>query len=206
VSKINTDAPHARLERIGYGVDLNLLRPHSDKAKTDARRVLGLPQDGRIVLYFGRVTPHSKADLMPLLRCFAEASDDARHYLLIAGSPSPQSYLQKLREAGDALGLADRLIIHGEVGPQLPAAYYGAADAFVFPSDNPQETWGQTMCEAMASGLPVIASDWDGLPLHVEHEKNGFLIPRGGCLARTPRSVFAAGHNRTLGLRAKRVD
>ena len=52
-----------------------------------------------------------------------------------------------------------------------------AADVFVSPSDNIQETFGLAVLEAMASGLPVVASDWDGYRDLVEDGQTGLLVP-----------------------------
>ena len=52
-----------------------------------------------------------------------------------------------------------------------------AADLFVSPSDNIQETFGLAVLEAMASGLPVVASDWDGYRDLVVDGETGFLVP-----------------------------
>ena len=56
---------------------------------------------------------------------------------------------------------------------------------FVSPSDNIQETFGLAVLEAMASGLPVVASDWDGYRDLVEHGKTGFLVPTAMVAAST---------------------
>jgi hypothetical protein len=53
---------------------------------------------------------------------------------------------------------------------------YSAADVFVSPSDNVQETFGLTIIEAMAAGLPVIASDWNGYRESVVNGETGFLV------------------------------
>jgi hypothetical protein len=52
-----------------------------------------------------------------------------------------------------------------------------AADVFTSLSDNIQETFGLTPIEAMAAGLPVVCSDWDGYRETVRHGVDGFLIP-----------------------------
>jgi hypothetical protein len=52
-----------------------------------------------------------------------------------------------------------------------------AADVFTSLSDNIQETFGLTPVEAMAAGLPVVISDWNGYRDTVEHGKQGFLVP-----------------------------
>ena len=52
-----------------------------------------------------------------------------------------------------------------------------AADLFCSPSDNLQETFGLSVLEAMASSLPVVASDWDGYRDLVVHGRTGWLVP-----------------------------
>src|SRR5262249_57736317 len=54
---------------------------------------------------------------------------------------------------------------------------YAAADIFMSLADNIQETFGLTPVEAMAAGLPVIVSDWNGYRDTVRHGAEGFLIP-----------------------------
>jgi hypothetical protein len=54
---------------------------------------------------------------------------------------------------------------------------WAASDLFVSLVDNIQETFGITPLEAMAAGLPVVASDWDGYRSTVRHGETGFLIP-----------------------------
>jgi hypothetical protein len=58
----------------------------------------------------------------------------------------------------------------------LRPLYYRAADLFVFPGESTVETFGNTVIEAMASGLPVIVSDWNGLRRHVVDGENGRLV------------------------------
>jgi hypothetical protein len=52
-----------------------------------------------------------------------------------------------------------------------------AADVFTSLSDNIQETFGLTPIEAMAAGLPVVISDWNGYRDTVRHGIDGFLVP-----------------------------
>jgi hypothetical protein len=53
---------------------------------------------------------------------------------------------------------------------------YAAADVYVAPVDNLQESFGIAILEAMASGLPVVASDWSGYRDLVVDGQTGFLI------------------------------
>ena len=52
-----------------------------------------------------------------------------------------------------------------------------AADLFCSPADNLQETFGLSVLEAMASSLPVVASDWNGYRDLVLHGSTGWLVP-----------------------------
>jgi hypothetical protein len=54
---------------------------------------------------------------------------------------------------------------------------YAAADVFLSPADNPQETFGISVAEAGACGLPSVASDYDGYRDIIAHGETGFLAP-----------------------------
>jgi glycosyltransferase involved in cell wall biosynthesis len=171
-----------RLDELPHGLDTELF----SLAPTDAldagsavraRRAVGFPERGQIALYFGRITPYSKADLLPLLEAFARASARPDDYLALIGQEFPPGYIARLREVGDAIGLGERLIVSENAQPALRTLYFAAADLFVFPGDSTIDTFGVTVIEAMASGLPVIVSEWDGLRHHVRDGENGRLVP-----------------------------
>ena len=169
--------PPCRIDLIPRGIDVDQFRPHNLDEQKSARRVLRLPLDSTITMFLGRVTAHGKADLLPLLRAFANSTQTSTDILLIAGEEYPEGYGRKLIEHGAALGLADRLIVHPRVDPALRSLYYGAADIFVFPGDTVQEMFGNTVLEAMASGLPCVVSDWDGLRGLVVDGVTGYAVP-----------------------------
>lgn len=166
--------PALRLETIPRAVDTERFVPLDAEERRRARQLLGLPADGRITLFFGRVTAYTKADLLPLIDAFIAASTSEDH-LLIVGQEYPAGYTALLRETGAALG--HRLIIRDEASPTLRPLYHGACDVFVLPGDNIPETFGNAVLEALACGVPVIASDWVGYSHSVEHEVNGLLVP-----------------------------
>ncbi|MEM0989860.1 MAG: glycosyltransferase family 4 protein [Pseudomonadota bacterium] len=60
---------------------------------------------------------------------------------------------------------------------ELRYEIWSAADIFTLPVDNIQETYGLAPVEAMAAGLPVVVSDWDGFRDTVEHGVTGIRVP-----------------------------
>lgn len=171
--------PPARLDLLPHSVDTVFFQPATPEARRQSRRLLHMrvPEEARVCLFLGRLTPSDKADLAPLLDAFARATQDPNDVLLLAGQEGTPGYAEWLEQAGRAAGLGERLLIRTDVPPDLRPLFYAAADVFVFPADSLQEGLGTTVLEAMASGLPVIASDWDGMPDMVRDGENGILVP-----------------------------
>jgi glycosyltransferase involved in cell wall biosynthesis len=95
---------------------------------------------------------------------------------LIVGTPSPgnEEHGQRLRQAIQALGLEEDVVFTGELADVRPA--YAAMDVFVLPSAQP-EPFGGVVLEAMAMGVPVIATALGGSLDQVEDGRTGFLVP-----------------------------
>lgn len=167
----------ARLDIIPRGIHPEAFSPVDAQERRTFRRELGLPESGTIALFLGRVTPHAKADLLPLLHAFARAASGSNEYLVIAGQEEPEGYSSKLLEYAGTIGISERVFVLGTVDPVLRRSYYGAADFFVFPGDTIIETFGSTVIEAMACGLPCIVSDWNGLRDTVVDGETGYKIP-----------------------------
>jgi glycosyltransferase involved in cell wall biosynthesis len=166
----------ARLDKIPLGIDTDAFQP-GDKA--ELRQRLGLPADDVLTLYFGRFSHYDKMDLFPLLLVFQQSlrGSKVKSSLLLAGSDGFYNYSRRVREFSAELGIADRVLVRTDVPDADVPAYYAAADLFVSPSDSLQETFGQSIVEAMASGLPVVCSDWDGYKELVVHGETGYRVP-----------------------------
>jgi len=86
-----------------------------------------------------------------------------------------------LQAAAQRLGIADRVIFHGEVtNEQVRAAYY-SHDILLVPSqtaaDGDQEGLPNVLIEGLACGIPVVATQHAGIPELVQHETTGLLVP-----------------------------
>lgn len=166
-----------RLDEIPLGVDTTTYCP---REKVPLKRQFGLPEGKTIILWIGRFSQYDKMDLYPLLLAFKKALSEIppnECAIVLAGDDSRHAYAEKLRTFAKDLEIADSVIIRTNLPRSAYPFLFSAADIFVSPSDNIQETFGQTVLEAMASGVPVVASDWEGYHISVIHGETGFRIP-----------------------------
>ena len=73
-----------------------------------------------------------------------------------------------------SLKVEENFIFHGRLNPSALATLHGIARVFVLPSRC--ENSPNALCEAMLSGLPVVAARVGGIPSIIEHEKTGYLF------------------------------
>ena len=175
-----------RLDSIPLGVNTHTYRPRDKQA---LRQQFGLPLDKVLLLWVGRFSHYDKMDLRPLLLAFKAALEKCSKneaVLVLAGDDTRYNYSEKVIELATELGIEKQLILLKNRSRIDFPLLYSAADIFVSPCDNIQETFGLTVLEGMASGLPVVCSDWDGYMATVRHGKTGFAFqPIGWNATRT---------------------
>jgi glycosyltransferase involved in cell wall biosynthesis len=160
---------------VPLGVDTASL-PTRDRAC--ARKKHNIAASAKVVLYCGRFSSTSKADLWILLHACADLAVDYPNLLMILAGDDRQYHLREmLTGAAQTLGCASHLMVYPDIPESMKWELLAAADVFVSPSDHIQETFGISLIEAMAAAVPVIASDWDGYRDIVVHGETGFLIP-----------------------------
>ena len=138
----------------------NGIDPHSfapDLPRTDARGVFGLPGDKFL---FGMAARFKKAkDHMGLVSAFSMARREMGNAFLVLAGDGPLQ--NEIRETVAAQDLREAVIFLGKIPPQnIPLLLHGL-DVFVHPSW--REGMPAAILEAMASGLPVIATDAEGV-------------------------------------------
>lgn len=167
-----------RAQVVGNGVDLQNFTP---LPTAEARSRLGLPHDARVLVTVGGLVErkgfHRVIDCLPgLLGAYPNL-----HYLVVGG-PSPEGdCTPMLRARVAALGLADRVRFLGPLPPQELRLPLSAADVFVLASSN--EGWANVLLEAMACGLPVVATDVGGNAEVVARDELGIVVPFGDAAA-----------------------
>jgi glycosyltransferase involved in cell wall biosynthesis len=150
-------------------------------AKLEARQTLNLPIDAAVVLWLGRLSVLTKLDPWPSYAILQRVSAklDRPLVLLECGpdddAPQPAG-LQRLRQLCPGLSFL-RLGGVEPVTEELKYQALAASDVALSLVDNTQETFGLAVAEAMASGLPVVASNWNGYRDLVRHGTDGYLVP-----------------------------
>ena len=136
-TSIRRTKPGVDPERFAFNANLDV------KVK---RRYLGLPPTRKLVLFVGRFVPAKGVDV--LIRALTHLSTDT-DLVLVGEGESEGDYRRQIV----ALGLEDRVYIRGAT--RDVESYYESCNVFAMSSN--QETFGQTILEAMASGLPLVA-------------------------------------------------
>ena len=166
-------ADPARIAVIPCGVDTNLFLPGDQAA---ARAALGL-DDQLQLLYVGRLAPikglETLLDAMARLRAAG-----TRVHLSIVGGDADEplnGHEGELRARLARLDLRSAVTFVGAQPQERLRAWYVAADATVLPSH--YESFGMVAMEAMACGIPVVASRVGGLQTTVRDGVTGLLVP-----------------------------
>jgi glycosyltransferase involved in cell wall biosynthesis len=191
--------PRSRVLRLPNTTDTDYFRPPSAEEKAAARRSLEAAVDRTLVLYCGRFEHLKGVDI--LLRAWARIPRPLReraHLVLVGDGPQKQ----QLVELVESLALSEYVALHGFTDDVR--GYYWSADLFVLPSRT--EGLSNALVEAMASGLPVVASSVGGAVDLVENGVHGQLFPaedHAGLAAALERILMNRNRWPAMGHRAR---
>ncbi|WP_150272494.1 glycosyltransferase family 4 protein [Paenibacillus tepidiphilus] len=183
-----------KLRVIPLGADLSRFTPASAAERERLRRHYNLPPVFT-VLFVGRVIPRKGVPV--LLRAMHRLKRRLPAHLIIAGKGKP-AYVRQLRALARRLGV--RVSFLGNVAHGHIHELYQAADCFVCPSQR-HEAFGLVNVEAMATGLPVIASSNGGIREIIDSGRNGYLVGRYREAAPFARLMLKVARNPQLAAR-----
>jgi glycosyltransferase involved in cell wall biosynthesis len=130
------------------------------------------PESGRI-LCVGWI--NERKNTLGAVEAFANiASRFPQSKLVIAGQAREQDYLIRIKQSIEQHGIGNRVDFLGHIDHLRLADELARADIFLLPSR--QENSPMAIAEAMAAGVPVIASNRCGMPYMVEEGQNGYLV------------------------------
>lgn len=161
--------PPERVTVLRCSIDTKIFEPF-DGARTQMRNHLGLKEDGFIIAGMGRLVKGKGYEV--LLKSLAELAPSDRPTLLLAGDGGER---QKLEDLATGLGIAQQVKFLGFQSDVRPILW--ASDIFVHVPTTFPEGMPNAILEAMAAGLPVIATPVGGIPEVVRDGENGLLVP-----------------------------
>ncbi len=177
---------------IPLAVDIDFYKP---RARESARNSFKIPENSFVMLWVGRFSAIDKADLLPFIKMLFELiqANPGQELLLLCNGRQRfgENFGDAIQDFTAQLGISNNVRILDEPQDRMPLLY-SAADIFVSPADNLQESFGLTPIEAMACGVPQIVSDWNGYRDTVVHGETGFLIPTysGRCSEHISEAAF----------------
>ncbi len=174
-----TRSPRPLLPVIPLGIDAARFTSQQ-KWRAAWRERLGIGAEEVAILYVGRLSRHGKAHPLPMLAALGRAAQAQPHptlHLVLAGwwLYPPEEAIW--REQAAVFCPKVQLHILDGRDETVQRQIWSAADIFTFLVDNIQETFGLALVEAMAAGLPVVATDWNGFRDTVRHGVDGMLVP-----------------------------
>jgi len=159
-----------------FTIDNNRFREglkHFDRL--EERSKLGIKEEDFVVLYTGKFISVKRP--MDLIKAFGDLKVENMYLILVGEGQLKQDMLDYIEEQK-----LERIHFTGFINQKELPKYYGLADVLVLCSES--ETWGLSVNEAMACGLPIIVSDTVGCAEDLVKEGiNGFIFPKGDTIA-----------------------
>lgn len=150
------------------GVDQEMFFPIEDNV--NLRDELNLPKGRRLLCFVGRIEPEK--GIRELYEAFRRVALLIKDVDLVCVGVGPWEKCMREKMLKD--NLDSRIFLPGKVTHTQVAKYMQASNVYVFPSYN--EGMPNSLLEAMACGLPCIASDVGGIPEAIDHGMNGLLL------------------------------
>lgn len=163
--------PEKKVIQIINGVDTEKFKPSENKKMSKSK--LGIAPDSFIIGMVGRLDPVKDHEtLFKAFSCFSKKNKNKEVILMVVGTGSQE---EKLKVFSEKLNIQDKVIFSGD--RENVYQLYQCMDVYVLSSI--AEGISNTILEAMACSLPIIATKVGGTPELVDDGKTGFLIAPG---------------------------
>ena len=164
-------------------------------------------QGKRLVLFLGRL--HRKKGVLLLVRAWQQVAAQWPEACLVLAGPSEDNTRATAEALANELGIGDRILFTGMLGPAMKWSALAAAECFVLPSYS--EGLSVSALEAMGAGVPVVVTHQCNLPEAAEHQA-GWQVGADidelagalqACLHNTPAANQRMGQNGAALVRAR---
>ncbi len=162
-------ADSGKVHSIHNGVNQSIFYPRDREV---CRQQLGLARDAKVIVFVGNFLPVKNPEF--LLKAFSSRRIDDKVILTMIGNGPLKSRLARIAES---LGITDRVVFTGPLDSENVARWMGVSACLCLASHN--EGLPNVVIEALASGLPVVASDVGGIGELVNRPELGCLVPTG---------------------------
>ncbi len=152
---------------------VNVARFQPTASREESRQRLGIPLAAKVVLFAHRLSRRKGAHLIPEIA--VKVTKARKDVIFVVVGAGPEERNLKLKIENWKLENFVRLV--GEVPHRELPAYYRAADVFLMPSE--EEGFPHVLLEAMAAGLPYVASDVGGVREITPPEFQPYVVSRG---------------------------
>jgi len=164
----------SKITVINNGVDTGRFTPASPGQKASAREILGIPGESFVVTIVAALRPEKNHMMLLEAAALLRKKGEGRFVFLVAGSGTEEEILKR---KSSLLGLDDTVRFLGERNDV--EMILRASDASVLCSFPVVETFPLAVLEAMATGLPVVATDVGSVPEIIDDGIDGMIIESG---------------------------
>ena len=158
-----------KFKEMPFGVDINRFRPNFKRP---------LKKEKTILFVGGLDRAHYFKGVDVLLRAVSQLKAHFWHLNIVGDGDLREKYEQEAKK----LGIGEKVSFLGRLPDNRLVQIYQEADAFVLPSVKRNEAFGIVLLEAMASGLPVVASNLPGVRKVFSSGQEGFLSEPGNVI------------------------
>lgn len=151
------------------GIDVCEFSPNRRNRKCLEPWLTAQEQDNKVLLFLGRLASEKRVDL--LIEAFARLKPKQNNYSLIIAGDGPVEVVQQLQHLAEPIS---NIHFIGFIKGENKANLFASCDVFCSPS--PYETFGLTVLEAMASGIPVVSVNSGGVSDYLIDGVNGYLV------------------------------